>query len=73
MLNTNYTIISYHVFADGVDEWVETIGEAASIVRKWYKEGHQRIRIWKETTFNCRTEQQSDAEDYVWGLGDYPW
>lgn len=69
-----YKII-YHVFADNFDEWTGTLGEANRVYKDLNIQGYRNIRIYKETyeTENDYKNTMVCEEDYVRGIGEFPW
>jgi hypothetical protein len=61
-------VYDYHVFADGVDDYVETYKEAYTIFKDLKKEGYGNIRIYIEVF----EDGEMVYEDYVKGIGDFP-
>ena len=61
----------YHVFTDSRDEWVKTLKEAHSIIKKWKKEGYYDFRIYKETRWD-EFEGLFMDEDCIYTVGNFP-
>lgn len=58
----------YHVFTDGLDEYVTSINEAVSIVRKWFKEGERNLRIYLEV----EDEMETNEITGIFFYGEFP-
>lgn len=61
----------YHVFTDGIDEWVRTLKEAYNIIRLWKKDGYYDFRIYKETRWDELNGLFID-EDCIHAIGNFP-
>lgn len=64
--------IVWHVFTDGLDDWVNTLAEAQKIFSMYKAEGYENIRIYRETYESGKFLEQQ-AEDCIKSLGNFPY
>ena len=62
--------ILYHVFSNGVDEYVESLKKAVSIAKQWRRD-YGCVRIYKQTEWNSKDGIFEDG-DCILSFGGFP-
>lgn len=62
----------YHVFTDGYDNWFKTLKEAKKAIEQLKLEGHENLRIYKETNWDNQEGIFTD-EDCIYSIGNFPY
>lgn len=62
------TIVEFHAFTDGRDEYLADYDDALLCIARWRNEGLQNLRIW---TF-VSDDYGGNDEDCVFSEGDFP-
>ena len=61
----------YHVFSDGIDEWVKDLKEAVSIAKELRRQ-YGCVRIYKETDWD-NVKGVFTHEDCILSFGHFPY
>lgn len=61
--------ITYHIFTDGKDEYLDTLKEAFQLWRAWRKYGADNIRLYKL----IYDDEEFYDEDCIKAIGQWPY
>ena len=67
------TKILWHVFADNIDDWFDTLKKAKECYQQLKKDGYYNRRIYKEIIYNYNQDNEDITEDCWASCGEFPY